>query len=72
MERMVSSEVPMHVQVSLIDRGIRFGPTSFRRLLDSSPREPRHYTRKGEPRPAGGGVIVEAAERRSRCVWMRG
>jgi len=72
-EGMVTSEVPTHVQVSLIDRGSdSLRPASRRRLLDSSPLVPRHHTCKNELASGGWGSDRGGRGETLRCVWMCG
>ena len=53
--------------------GARFvEAVSGRSLLDSSPLAPQAPHPASEPASARGGVNVESADRRSRCVCMRG
>lgn len=64
-DRMWSSVMPVQVQVSLIDRGVRFVETSFRkaspRFLPPGPQAPHLQS---EPASGVGGVNVESADPR--------
>ena len=70
MEERVTSGLPMHVQVSLIDRGVRFIEASFPKPAPRFlPVGSTTTARASEPGPACGGVSV-GVPKRTFALWM--